>query len=185
MHHAAKKLIHKLAEADMVFWLMPPLMILLIVGTIAQRWMGLWPAMDMFFSSFIIWAGPIPLHGAYILLGLLSLTLSLKFLFKSEWRWQKSGIILSHLGALTLLCGGLLTAMTARESYMIIPEGQETPFMYSYSERDLAIFEEQKLLVNLPYDEIETWDISALPFMIITHMHCENCEILKRAEMPG
>lgn len=113
-------LLTRLADADMVFWLLPPLMALLVSGTLAQRWMGLWPAMEMFFSSFIIWAGPVPLPGAYTLLGILSINLTLKFLLKSRWQWEKSGIILSHLGAIILLLGGLLTAMTAREYYMLI-----------------------------------------------------------------
>ncbi len=87
MSKALKHTLLRLADADIAFWLMPPLMALLIIGTLAQRWMGLWPAMDMFFSSFIILAGPqffkVPLPGAYILLGILSLNLTLKFLLKS------------------------------------------------------------------------------------------------------
>ncbi len=179
-----KKLLYRLAEADMVFWLMPPLILLLIAGTLAQRWIGLWPAMDMFFGSFIIWAGPLPLPGAYILLGILSINLTLKFLLKSEWRWAKAGVILTHLGALILLLGGLLTAMTARESYMLIPEGQETPYIYSYTQRNLVIFENQKPIIALPYNQIEEWNFSALPFDIKLKHWCENCEILKRPETP-
>ncbi len=179
-----KALLYRLAEADMVFWLMPPLIVLLIAGTLAQRWIGLWPAMDMFFGSFIIWAGPIPLPGAYILLGILSLNLTLKFLLKSDWRLQKSGIVLSHLGALILLIGGLITAITARESYMLIPEGQETPYIYSYTQRDLVVFEDQKPVLKLPFNNIKKWDFSALPFEISLQHVCKNCEILKRVETP-
>lgn len=176
--------LYRLAEADMVFWLMPPLMILLTAGTLAQRWMGLWPAMDMFFGSFIIWAGPLPLPGAYILLGLLSLNLTFKFLLKSEWKWNRAGIILSHLGALILLIGGLLTAMTARESYMLIPEGSETPYIYSYTNRSLVLFEGKTAILNLPFSRIQHADFPPLPFEIKLRRACENCEILKRAETP-
>ena len=73
-----KNWLNKLVDADMVFWLMPPLMLLLVFGTLAQRWVGLWPAIDQYFSTYIIWLGPIPLPGAYILLGILGLNLLLK-----------------------------------------------------------------------------------------------------------
>lgn len=175
---------HRLAEADIAFWLLPPLMLLLVVGTLAQRWMGLWPAMDMFFGGFILWAGPVPLPGAYTLLGALSISLSLKFLLRSDWRWEKAGINLAHLGVITLLIGSLITAMTARETYMLIPEGQETPYTYSYDERTLVIYQDQKPLLNLPYKTIENWDLTALPFDIKIGKHCGNCEILKREETP-
>ena len=178
------KYAHRLAEADIAFWLLPPLMLLLIAGTIAQRWMGLWPALDMFFGGFILWAGPVPLPGAYTLLGALSISLSLKFLLKSDWRWAKAGINLAHLGVITLLIGSLITAMTARETYMLIPEGQETPYTYSYYERTLVVYQDEKPLLNLPYKTIEQWEFTALPFDIKIIKHCENCEILKREETP-
>ena len=184
LFNKSKTALLRLAEADMVFWLMPPLMLLLIAGTIAQRWLGLWPAMDMFFGSFIIWAGPIPLPGAYILLGLLSLNLALKFLFKSKWSWIKSGIHLAHLGALMLLIGGLITSITARESYMLIPEGQETPYIYSYTDRNLQIYESEALIWEGAFDDIGNWDFSSLPFTLKPLTSCENCDILKREETP-
>ncbi|MCB9983836.1 MAG: cytochrome c biogenesis protein ResB [Rhodospirillales bacterium] len=178
-------LLYRLAKADMVFWLMPPLMALLVAGTLAQRWMGLWPAMEMFFSGFVIWAGPVPLPGAYTLLGILSINVTLKFLLKSQWRMRKIGIHLSHLGTIILLLGGLLTAMTAHEYYMIIPERQETPFIYDYHERALNIFENNRQIARLDFDDIKSWNLSTLPFRLNVQSHCQNCEIKKRQEQPG
>lgn len=172
----------RLADADMVFWLMPPLIILLIVGTVAQRWIGLYEATNTFFSSFVIWAGPLPLPGGFTLLGILAANLTLKFLFKSEWSLAKSGIILSHLGALILLLGGLLTAVYAEEKYMIIPEGGETPFIYDYTKRSLMIFEDEKPIARMPFSAIDQWHANDFPFDIKIKKHCENCEILKREE---
>ncbi len=178
----ALKILNRLAEADMVFWLMPPLMLLLVIGTVAQRSMGLWPALDMFFGSFVIWAGFIPLPGAYILLGILSINLALKFLLQSQWKWQKSGIILSHMGALILMFGGLVTAIDADEHYMLIAENTETLYAYSYVERDFTIYEDKQLILNLPYDKIKKWDFSALPFEVKIKSWCDHCNILKRFE---
>lgn len=173
-----------LADAWLVFWLLPPLMLLLTIGTLAQRWLGLYRAHEMFFSSFILWAGPIPLPGGFTLLSLLSFALLIKFLFKSDWSWTKSGIILTHLGVLTLLIGGLATALYAKESFMIIPEGQETSYIYDYNDRSLVIFEDGRERTRLPYEKIEHWNKTPLPFSLSVVMSCTNCTIEKPESPP-
>lgn len=179
-----KKVILRLARADMVFYLMPVLIVLLIVGTLAQEKMGLYAAHQMFFASFIIWAGPIPLPGGYTVLSILSVNLLLKFLFSSEWTWSKSGIILSHLGALILLIGGLLTAMSAQESYMLIPEGQQTPYIYDYHDRELLIYVDDNLKAAIPLGALQVDEALpiSLPFKTRITGVCASCEILRREE---
>lgn len=176
----------RLAEADMVFWLMPLLIILLIAGTLAQRWVGLYEAHHTYFASFFVWPKifgvPVPLPGGYIILGLLTLNLTAKFLFKSEWSTKKSGIILAHLGTLTLLIGGLITSIAAEERYMVLPEGAETPFIYHYTKRNLMVFENEREIARLPYAQIKSWNTSQLPFALNILSSCDNCEILKREE---
>lgn len=177
-----KKTLHRLAEADMVFFIMPALMILLVIGTVAQSWIGLYAAHQNFFASFIAWLGPVPIPGGYTLLGILSFNLALKFLLKSNWNWQKSGINLSHLGALVLLIGGLATAISARESYMVIPEGTSTPYIYSYNSRELVIYKNDLETITIPFEELETTTIKNLPFEISVIETYENSEINKREE---
>ncbi|MGB0720081.1 MAG: cytochrome c biogenesis protein ResB [Bdellovibrionales bacterium] len=181
-----KQILMRLADADMVFWLMPPLIVLLIAGTLAQAWMGLWPALHMFFAAFVIWAGPVPLPGGYTLLGILSLNLTLKFLFKSEWSRRKSGIILTHLGALILLIGGLITAITAREHYMVIPEGHETPFIYDYQQRELQIYKNDMLYYTMPFEALKpaTTLKDILPFTATITDRFDNIQIIKREDAP-
>ena len=175
-----KQIINRTTDIDTVFWLFPPLMVLLIAGTLAQKSMGLWPAIDKYFGGFILWLGPMPLPGAFTLLGLLFLSLLLRFIFRTEWRMEKAGIHLAHLGTLVLLIGGLLTAITAKESYMIIPEGEQTPYIYSYTERELQIFEGQKQIYNGNFEDIQNWNFDTLPFDIEILNSCKNCEIVER-----
>jgi len=187
------KVINALTHASILFWLMPMIMLLLIAGTLSQRWIGLYHSIDKIFASFIIWidlgAISLPLPGGFTLLGILSINLLLKFLFKSEWSWRKSGIILSHLGALILLIGGLLTAILARETYMLIPEDQETPYIYSYTNRNLSIFENSQERLRLPYNTIQNWEkaetLQSLPFQIEILETCNNCDIKHREEDPN
>ncbi|MCB1532799.1 MAG: cytochrome c biogenesis protein ResB [Alphaproteobacteria bacterium] len=168
----------RLAKADIAFYVLPPIMLLLFSGTLAQKYIGLYAAHKMFFASFIFWAGPVPLPGGYTLLFILTFALACKFFLKSKWSWKKAGIHLSHLGVLVLLLGGLMTALDAQESYMVIPEGGKTHYMYDYTHRELVVSSDTQIR-RIPFSRI---DDEPLPFDLKVLESCENCEIEKRAE---
>lgn len=167
----------------MAFFLLPGLMALLVAGTLAQRWMGLYDAHRMFFSSFFFFAGPVPLPGGYLLLGLLTINLAFKFLLQSEWSLRKAGINLTHLGVLVLLGGGLLTAIFAREHFMLIPEGEQTPYIYDYHDTELSVFLGESTRVLVPFSTLARGEAAPnLNFTLRALNYCENCEILKRED---
>ena len=174
----------RFARADVVFWLMPPLIVLLIVGTIAQRYMGLYDATKLFFEGFIIWAGPVPLPGAFTLIGLITFSLFCKFILRSPLQKNYLGIYLTHLGALVLLLGGFFTAFTAKESYLLIPEGGENAFVYDYHKRNMMIFEGDGVVFKKDfkrfYDGQRLDFDGALPFQINVLGICRNCSIVNR-----
>jgi hypothetical protein len=183
MLHRTKNLLLALARADTAFFILPALMAILIVGTVAQRWMGLYDSQHLFFMSFIFWAGPVPLPGGALLIGTLTLGLSLKFIFKSRWSRLKAGINLTHLGVLILLAGGFLTALWAEESYMLIGEGQSSPYIYDYFRQEAIITQNDAPIGRVPFDKLKergAWP--PLPFHVETLQTCRNCEILKREE---
>lgn len=176
-------IIKALSRAEMVFFILPALIVLLVIGTVAQAEMGLYAAHQKYFSSIVIWFGPVPLPGGYTLLGVLSLNLLLKFLFYSEWVWRKSGIILSHLGALVLLIGGLVTAISAQERYMPIIEGGASRYLYDYVERALQIYEDDQLRYTIPFADLNSRAKGDLPYGILVTEACANCEILRREDV--
>jgi ABC-type transport system involved in cytochrome c biogenesis permease subunit len=174
-----------LAQPAIVFYTMPVLMAILIAGTLAQGGIGIYEAQRQYFASFILWAGPVPLPGGFTVLGFLALNLLLKFLFYSEWRWGRAGIILAHLGALTLLIGGLLTALFAREGYMALTEGQTSPYVYDYNARELSVFRDDNSVYKVPFGDLKAGAalaIPGLPFTLTALSVCENCDITRRAE---
>jgi hypothetical protein len=175
----ARKLAVAATRADAVFILLPPLILLIAAGTVAQRPMGLYAAQKMFFSSFVFWAGPVPLPGGYTLMSLLALSLLLKFLLFSEWSRRRAGVNLTHFGVLVLLFGGLLTAMNAKESFMVIPEDTESRYLYDYHQRTLYIFENDMLKRSIPFEDLNL-RITKLPFEIKVQSTCENCNIVRR-----
>lgn len=174
----------RLSAADIVFYLMPAIMAVLVAGTLAQADLGLYAAQKKYFSSFVFFWGVVPLPGGFLLLSALSACLVLKFVFHSEWSLRKSGIILAHLGALVLLLGGLFTALSAREGYMVIPEGGDSPFVYDYHARELLVFRNDQLAHTVPFERIEAAlsRPADLPLGIVVRNSCANCEIKKRAE---
>ena len=170
----------RLAKADFPFYVLPFIMAFLVAGTLAQGKMGLFAAQEMFFGSFVLWVKYIPLPGFYTFTAILTFSLLLKFLLASEWTKYKIGINLTHLGVLVLLIGGLMTAVTAREGYMMIAEGKSSPYVYDYINRDLFVFENDHLLRTIPFEDLKPKSNFDLPFKIKITDRCANCAIGKR-----
>lgn len=167
-----------LSSPAIVFYLMPWLIVLITAGTIAQKELGLFAAQKIFFSSWIIWFGPLPLPGAYPALGLLSLSLLYKFLFNSPWRMDRIGTILTHLGVLVLLIGGLLTAMTQKEGYLILGKGAASSDVFDYHARVLMVQKDGADFAAIPFDTLEKGKALSgitLPFTAVIDNTCQNC----------
>jgi cytochrome c biogenesis factor len=122
---------------------LPVVMIYLVAGTVAQKYIGLYAATRMFFSSPILWLGPLPLPGFPVFLAIITVNLTLKLIYKSPWTSEKSGIILTHLGALLLLLGALFTSLFSAEAYLDLLPGQEKSIVSDYHDREF-VFSTQK-----------------------------------------
>lgn len=143
------------AHPAIVFWAVPYLMLILVLGTLAQKEEGLYLAQANFFHAFVTWLGPVPLPGGALVILLLTVNLLVKFLMFSQWSWRKSGIILSHLGVLLLLGGGLWTAQTAREGFMVIPENGQSSRMQSYDQAELAYVDATGATRTIPLQDLQ------------------------------
>ena len=159
-----------LSRPAIMFWTLPWLMVLLVAGTVAQKYVGLYSAQTMFFSSFVFWLGPLPLPGGYSAIGVIFICLLFKFINESRWSWQRAGIILTHFGALVLLAGGLLTALTSREGYMVIAEGAQSAVIEDYHARALTITKDGDEIFSLPFEKLAAGRIlgidAGLPFNV-------------------
>ena len=115
------------------------MMYLVIIGTIAQKNMGLFAVQEKYFSSWILWIWYLPLPGARPTMLLMFINLFFFFFNKSLWKRGKLGIIILHLGGLLLLIGGGLTAIFSSEGNMVIDEGATVDFIEDYHYMELAI----------------------------------------------
>lgn len=142
-----RKLAASIAKPDVIFYCLPWLMILVVLGTVSQKYVGLYVATEKYINSFIWWFGPFPLPGGLLVIGIIFAALFVKFIFFSKWNVRQSGIILTHLGVLLLLLGGIVTSLSGREGFMIIPEGQSASAFADYRQR-VVVFETQKNLIK-------------------------------------
>ncbi len=149
LHPHIAKCVDTLAHPHVVFFALPWLMVLLVIGTLAQKEMGLYLAHQTYFAAWIVWLGPLPVPGTYPTLGLITLSLAIKFIFKSPLNFAYSGTWLTHLGILILLLGGLVTAATQREGFMVIEEGGQTQIISDYHHRVLHIYKDDVLTAEL------------------------------------
>lgn len=185
MTYSMHSLLQFFARPVILFYLFPWLMCILVLGTISQRYIGLYESERLFFSSTIIWAGPLPLPGMVPVLALLGLSLTAKLILKSPWNKQKVGTIVTHMGALLLLVGGLLTAITAEEGVIVFAPQEAVSVVSDYHQRELAVFKNDSLLLSLPHDAIQKGQPIhhvELPFSVQVANVCRNCEVVLQSD---
>ncbi len=179
-----KKAVFFFSHQAVPFTVLPAFMLILVAGTVSQRYLGLYDSQKLFFSSFIVWAGPLPLPGGCALVMILLASLLLKFVLFSRWQWNRSGINLAHLGVIILLGGGLFTALSAQEGAMVIPEGGSSASVSDYHRRELVILKDGQAVAAFPHASIKdgaVLDAAGLRLEIVSA--CRNCAIERRA--PG
>jgi len=171
-----------------LFYALPWLMILLTIGTVSQKELGIFEAQKIYFSSWILWMGPIPLPGAYMTLGVVTICLLAKFILYSPWRKHQAGIILTHLGILILLIGGMITAFSQKEGYLSLKEGQSGNAVSDYHARMLTIEKDGAVFARIPFGELqqnESLPGVTLPFKVNVDTICRNCMPLSVKDASG
>ena len=169
------------------------LMVLVVLGTLAQRDIGLYASQQKYFSANITWLGGIiPVPGGRITMVIILTNLT-SMLFKPNlWKIKKIGVLVMHIGALLLLIGGGLTAIFSSEGNMVIEEGAQSNYVDDYNDMELTI-------INTTKDILDEYTIFDQPILgkgnILSHENLnfnieiinyfKNCEPLKRTSPAG
>lgn len=182
--HVFQKIVRRLAKPDIAFWTLPWLMLLLTLGTVTQRDLGLYVAQKTFFSSWILWAGPVPLPGGYMAMAVLGVALACKFLAESKWSRRDAGVVLAHFGVLLLLAGGMMTALNAREGFMMVPEGGRQGAMEDYLRKVLTVTDaDGQVVVAAPRKALKAGAQFVAGDLVINVLeYCHNCVPQERTE---
>jgi len=162
------------------------LIVLVFIGTIEQKYIGLYAAQNKYFSSLIFWVWYLPLPGG--MLAMLVLTINLtSFLFKKNiWKKNNLGILTVHTGAILLLLGSGVTYFFSQEGAMVITKNTSSSFIRSYHDKELAIVNLTEFQDSLEYtnfsDKILTIGnnitYSTIPFEIEILNYCKNSKLL-------
>ncbi|MBI1300270.1 MAG: hypothetical protein GC137_01300 [Alphaproteobacteria bacterium] len=182
-------LIEKLSSPKLLHNILPFVMGYLIAGTIAQKYIGLYETTKIFFAAPVIWVSALPLPGFPVLLAIITLNISCKLIFKSPWRVQNAGIIITHIGVLVLLVGGLFTALFSSEGYIALGEGEKKAIVSDYHTREFVITDdENKTLHKINHRDLKSGDLKTfpdVPFSIKILDSCANCKITAREDATG
>lgn len=181
----ARKLYQTLSGPKLLHYTMPILMVYLILGTVAQKYIGLYAATQTFFGAPIIWIWQtVPLPGMPVIVALIFINLSCKLMFKSPWRWHRSGIILTHIGVMLLLLGGLFTSLFSSEGYIAFGQGEHTQSVADYHIREFVVLDgENTPILRINHNDLHAGHVlepENLPFTILIDEYCSNCEITAR-----
>ena len=167
------------------------MMMLVVLGTLAQKDMGLYAAQNRYFSAWITWFWFIPMPGGRLTLIIILINLSFFFFKKSIWKIKKLGIVILHLGGILLLVGGGLTAMFSSEGNMVIEESAQSNHVEDYHFMELAIintsassFDEFTIFDQPLLKRNQVLAHANLNFEIEIINYLENCEPTKR-NSPG
>tara|TARA_Y100001970_G_scaffold268272_1_gene359331 strand:- start:2845 stop:3957 length:1113 start_codon:yes stop_codon:yes gene_type:complete len=115
------------------------LMVLVTVGTVDQKNIGLFEAQNKYFSSIIIWFYSIPLPGGGLTMAILAINLFSFFFKPNIWTKNKLGVLTIHMGALVLLIGAGITSVFSKEGNMIIIENEKSNYMHSFYYKEYTI----------------------------------------------
>ena len=164
------------------------MMIIVSIGTIQQKYYGLFTIQERYFSSWIIWFSLFPTPGGRLTMIIMLINLSFSFFNKSIWKIKKLGIVIIHLGFILLLVGGGLTAMFSSEGNMVIDEGKQANHVEDYFYFELAIintsdsnFDQYTIFDQPLLDENKILEHKNINFEIEILNYFENCQPLQRS----
>ena len=107
-----------------------------------------------------------------------------------RYSWKKSGVLLVHIGVITLLIGELISSMMQVDSAMIIDEGGKSNFSEDRLLHELAIVDhsrsqETDRVYAFPHEMLENKQDARheeLPFTVSISRYMANAEIRRRDE---
>jgi hypothetical protein len=172
-------------------------LILVFIGTLDQVNLGIHGAVEQYFYTFFVyWVIPgskiaIPYFpGGYTIGLFLLVNLITALVVRFRYSWKKSGVLMVHIGVITLLVGELISSMMQVDSAMIIDEGTSSNFSEDRQVVELAVIDHSAStrtdrVYAFPHEMMETMQDcrhEELPFKIGFNQYMANSVIQRRDE---
>jgi hypothetical protein len=174
-----------IASPRLLFYALPWLMLLLVLGTLTQAEIGLYRAEKIYFSSFFLWLDlgiglQLPLPGGLMTLMLIGAGLAAKLLRQKQWR-GRWGTSLIHFAILALLIGGAITAMTRSEGFVELAPQAELAEVHDFHARELRIWRDDQVIALYGFKTLSIGKkLAGLPFGLEVVALCRHCELVPR-----
>ncbi len=123
------------------------LLIITLLGTLAQKDMGLLDSQRLYFESWWLihdlklgrMVLPLPLPGGALLMVLLFINMLCGAVIRMRKGWRTIGVLISHLAIMFMLAAGFVSFLYKTEGAMPLFEGQTSDQYQSYHERIIEI----------------------------------------------
>jgi hypothetical protein len=167
------------------------LFLLTVIGTLEQTHSSLFEVQQRYFeSAFVIhhvMGVPVPLPGVYLLLVVLSVNLICGGIIRIRKHGTTVGVIVAHLGVLTMFAGAGVEFYCSQKGHATIAEGDAKAEFDSYFEWEIAVAPAAKAgpveelvipghqFMRLAPGARVTFTSAALPFDLVVHDVLPNC----------
>lgn len=188
-----------LSSLALATWVLSFLLLITLLGTLAQVDLGLHGAIEKYFDPIFLvhWFEfgepasfriPLPLPGGYLLIALLCANMLCGALIKARKSWQRPGMLLAHFSIVFLLVAGFVSFHWKKEGNIALYEGETSGEFRSYHDwvveiRDAspqatsALVIDQSLFARLASGEKpRTFQHESLPFSLQLSAYLKNAK---------
>jgi len=134
-----KKIIRTIGSPKIFVYTVIWMMVLVFVGTIVQKDIGLYKAQQEYFSSWFKFFGPIPVPSGRLTMFIMLINLSCYFFRPHIFSKNKVGITITHSGVIMMILGGAITGLFSIEGNLVIDEGKKTNFFENYYLKEFVV----------------------------------------------
>ncbi len=198
------KLIESFSSFKLSVGILLGLFILTWLGTLAQVDLGLHAAQKKYFDSWFLvqrlfsigdWSMALPLPGGFLLMLMLVVNLVCGGIVRLRRRWDRVGILITHLGIGFLLVAGFVKMYYANEGPLQLFEGDEKAEYSSYYAWEIQLVETmaeggyreyvipEDDFIDLGPDNKVTYGSDELPFDLVVQHFMTNCQPAQKGPM--
>ena len=139
--HPVLRPLKPLASAAIFYYATLWLVVLVVVGTLNQKYFGLHYSLEKYFSAWFIQPMDMPiwLPAGRLTMTVILVGLTSKLLVGSKWKAKNIGINITHVGVFLLMIGSVITAYTTTEGHISIREGAESSTFQNSHDVEIAV----------------------------------------------